>query len=66
MTMIGRQRPCRASARLPTAQAAEVLQGVMGAMRDLWFWLTTLVLVLVLVVASWALLAVVLRPMLTP
>ena len=35
-------------------------------MRNLWFWLTTLVLVLVLVVSSWALLAVVLRPMLAP
>ena len=35
-------------------------------MRDLWFWLTTLVLMLVLVAASWTLLAVVLRPMLTP
>ncbi len=35
-------------------------------MRDLWFWLTTLVLVLVLLVASWVLLAAVLRPALAP
>ena len=35
-------------------------------MRNLWFWLTTLVLVLALMVSSWALLAVVLRPMLAP
>ena len=35
-------------------------------MRNLWFWLSTLVLVLVLVASSWAVLAVVLRPMLAP
>ena len=35
-------------------------------MGNLWFWLTTLVLVLVLVASSWALLAVVLRPIVAP
>ncbi len=33
-------------------------------MRDLWFWLTTLALVVVVMAASWAILIAVLRPIL--
>ena len=35
-------------------------------MRGLWFWLTTLVLVILVLAASWAILIAVLRPMLAP